>query len=407
MIKRQDYLNLWEELFKEKSMIFLSGPRQVGKTTLAKQILNNFKNKVYFNWDIPEDRRRLVSEPTFFEKVDRMNSSVPLVVFDEIHKYRRWKNYLKGVYDQFKDEYKFLILGSGRLDVFQKGSDSLAGRYLQFHLFPFTVAELSPQRRSIENFLKKPLDDFDLNDINTTRKIWQKLFNLGGFPEPFIKGKKSFYIKWSSTYHSQIVREDIRSISDIKNVDLVEALFSILPSKVGSPLSLNNLSLDLQTNYGSIKNWLRLLEIFYLVFRIKPWTKKISRAILKEQKLYLFNYPEIEDYGFRFENMVAEELLRAIYNWNEHGYGRFSLYYIRNKEKEEVDFVITKGEKPFLLIEAKFSEENISKALINFQRRLDIPAVQLVNKEGIFRYIKNEKNKILVITGHRWLSSLP
>ncbi|MFN7170781.1 MAG: hypothetical protein ACK4NT_06070, partial [Candidatus Omnitrophota bacterium] len=167
------------------------------------------------------------------------------------------------------------------------------------------------------------------------------------------------------------------------------------------------LSIDLQVSYGSIKEWLRLYEIFYLIFRIKPWTKKISRAILREQKLYLFNYPEIKDHAFRFENMVAVELLRAIYNWNEYRFGRFSINYIRNKEKEEVDFIIVKDNSPFLLVETKLSEENVSKSLLNFQRRLNIHAVQLVNKENIFRYIKNEKNKILVITAHRWLSSLP
>lgn len=407
MVKRTIYLDLWKELSKEKSMIFLSGARQVGKTTLATQISEDFKNKVYFNWDIVEQRKKLILEPTFFEKVDRIDSSTPLVIFDEIHKYKRWKNYLKGIYDEYHQDYRFLVLGSGRLDIYQRGSDSLAGRYLQFHLFPFTLAELSSKRRKFVEFLKNPLENFDLNKSNTTKDIWQTLFEFSGFPEPFLKAKKSFYLKWSSAYSSQIVREDIRSLSDIKHIDLMEALFSLLPLRVGNPLSLNNLSIDLQVSYGSIKDWLRLYEICYLIFRIKPWTKKISRAILREQKLYLLNYPEIKDHAFRFENMVAVELLRAIYNWNESGLGKFSINYIRNKDKEEVDFVIVKDNLPFLLVETKLSEENVSKSLLNFQRRLNIPAVQLVNKENIFRYIKNENNKVLVVTAHRWLSSLP
>jgi len=407
MIKRTKYLELWLELSSEKQMIFLSGPRQVGKTTLAEEISSGFKNKLYFNWDIIEHRKRLIQNPVFFEHINRKDESMPLIVLDEIHKYRQWKNYLKGVYDQFSHDYKFLVTGSGRLDLYRKGGDSLAGRYFQFHLLPFTVAEMSSGKRSINDFLKSPLNGFDINKPEETRDIWQALVNFGGFPEPFTKGKKSFFVKWTANYSSQIIREDVRSISDVKNVDSIEILYLLLPSKVGSPLSVNNLAEELQVSYGSVKEWLKLLEIFYLAFRLSPWTKKITRAILKEKKLYLFNYPEIGDINIRFENMVAIELLRAVYNWNEHGYGKFSLHYIRNKEKEEVDFLLAKDGNPVLLAEAKSSDDTVSKNLINFQKKLNVPAVQLVNKENIFRYIKNENNKILLITAHRWLSSLP
>ena len=407
MIKRTIYFDLWQELSKEKQMIFLSGPRQAGKTTLAKEIAKGFKNNAYFNWDILAHKKLLVRDPTFFEKINRQDESIPLVIFDEIHKYKRWKNYLKGIYDQFSEDYKFLVSGSGRLDLYQKGGDSLAGRYFQFHLWPFTLAELSSTKRSFDEFSQKPINDFDINDKKMTQEIWQTLLNLGGFPEPFVKGRKAFFIKWSKNYITQLVREDIRNIHDIKDIDSIEILFTLLPSRVGNPLSMNNLANELQVAFGSVKEWLKLFEVFYLAFRISPWTQKISRAILKEKKLYLFNYPEIEDAGHRFENMVALELLRAIYNWNEYGYGRFTLHYIRNKEKEEVDFLIANNHKPVILVETKLSEDIPAKSLINFQNILDVPAVQLVNKEGIFKYIKNNKNKILVITAHRWLSSLP
>lgn len=211
---------------------------------------------------------------------------------------------------------------------------------------------------------------------------------------------------WSRNYINQIVREDIRSLADVRNVESIELLFSLLPSKVGSPLSMNSIAEDMQVSAGSVKEWLRLLEMFYLIFRINPWTEKISRAILKEKKLYIYNYPEIEDAGCRFENMAAVELLRAIYNWNEHGYGRWTLHYIRNKEKEEVDFLIAESNSPVLMVETKLSEDIPSKSLMAFQRELNIPAVQLVNKENVFRCIKNEGNKILIVTAHRWLSSL-
>lgn len=407
MIKRAMYHNLWQELSSEKQMIFLSGPRQVGKTTLSKEIAKKFKNNIYFNWDISDHKKLLIKNPTFFENINRQDESMPLVILDEIHKYKHWKNYLKGIYDQFSENYKFLVSGSGRLDLYVKGGDSLAGRYFQFHLFPFTVAELSSKKRNFDGFFKKPLNDFDINDKKKTQEIWKTLFNIGGFPEPFVKGKKTFFTRWTKNYVSQIVREDIRNFYDMKNIDNIEILLALLPSRVGSPLSMNNIAGELQAAFGSVKEWLKLLEVFYLVFRISPWTKRISRAILKEKKLYLFNYPEVEVESYRFENMVALELLRAIYNWNEYGYGKFILHYIRNKEKEEVDFLIANNNNPILLVETKLAEDTPAGSLINFQNVLNIPAVQLVNKEGVFKYRKNNRNNLLIITAHRWLSSLP
>ena len=398
---------MWQDLSSEKKMIFLSGPRQVGKTTFAQKIAEGFKNNLYFNWDIISQKRLLIQEPTFFENINRKDESIPLVIFDEIHKYSKWKNYLKGIYDEFAGDYKFLVSGSGRFDLYKKGGDSLAGRYFQLHLFPLTVAELSNKRKSFKDFAVSPLTNFDFTNLKITSKIWQTLFNVGGFPEPYVNGKKTFFNKWTANYTSQIVREDIKSISDIKNTDYIEILFSLLPKRVGSPISMNNIAEELQVSFGSIKEWLKLLEIFYLVFRIGPWTKKISRSILKEKKLYLYNYPEISDESYRFENMVAVELLRAVYNWNEYGYGRFTLHYLRNKEKEEVDFLICENNNPKILIETKFSDDAPSKNLIYFQKKLNIPAIQLVNKENVFKYLKNEQNKILIITAHIWLSTLP
>ena len=407
MLKRKLYINLWESLSSEKQMIFLSGPRQVGKTTLAKFIARSYSNKYYFNWDIISNKKILIKDPAFFQHINRVDSTKPIVILDEIHKYKQWKNYLKGIYDQFKNEYVFLVSGSGRLDTYQKGGDSLAGRYFKFHLFPFTIAELSRENRDFSSFISNPLKKFDINKSQSTKKIWNALFNTGGFPEPFIKGTKAFLNRWSLNYYHQIVREDIRDVSDIRRINSLDLLFSLLPSKVGSPLSINNLAQDTQTAFDSIKSWLALFESFYLIFRISPWTRKISRAILKEKKLYLFNYTEIQDKGSMFENMVALELFRAINNWNDYGFGRFTLHFIRNKEKEEVDFLIADNKNPVLLVEAKFSDEAVSKSLLRFQNDLGIPAVQLVNNENIYRYFKNGKNNILVVTAHQWLSSLP
>jgi len=389
-------------------MVFISGPRQAGKTTLAKDIIGaSYKNKIYFNWDIIDNKRRLIDEPYFFENVSRVDGSVPLVIFDEIHKYKNWKKYLKGVYDRFAGDYHFLVSGSGRLDVSQKGGESLAGRYLAMHLFPLTVAELSSHRQTIKEFLDHPLNGIDVNPAAQTRKIWNRLFELSGFPEPYVKGDKNFWNKWSQTYGRQIVREDMKSISDVRRIDDMEILFSLLPSKVGSPLSMNSLAEDLQVSFDTVKQWLKLFDHFYLTFRLSPWTKAISRSLLKEKKLYLYNYPHISDTSARFENMVALELLRAVSQWNEHGWGQFSLHYLRDKDKRETDFLIARDNKPALIIEVKLSDDQPAENLKSFQNVLDVPAVQLTAKEDVYKLITNSRRKLLVVTAHRWLSSLP
>jgi uncharacterized protein len=409
MNKRVLYKKVWDQLSADKSMIMLAGPRQAGKTTFARDIVaKDFSDVIYFNWDISGDKRRLVEDPLFFTKIPLSSiSSKPLVILDEIHKYRNWKNYLKGVYDQFWDQYHFLVTGSGRLEYSRKAGDSLAGRFLKFHIFPFTLSELFFAERKLEDFLENPLEDFDGVSAEKTKQIFQDLWELSGFPEPFLKGRKSFWSTWSMSYGQQIIRDDLRSMADIRNLDLVETLFALIPSRVGSPLSINNLATDLQVAFDTVKNWLMLFDAFYLTFRLSPWTEKISRSILKEKKVYLFNYPVIDNEAARFENIIALELFRAVEMWKDTGLGNFSLHYARDKDKQEVDFLITKNNNPFLLIETKLSEDAPSASLIKFQDYLNIPAIQLVKKEGIKKFYKNKKNNILIVTAHRWLSALP
>jgi len=405
MERREIYLNIWKDLAAHKAMVFLVGPRQAGKTTLGRIIASGFTNQVYFNWDLVTNKRLLIEKPTFFEEMNRTDDSTPLVILDEIHKYRKWKNYLKGVYDQFSDRYKFLVLGSGRLNVFQKGGDSLAGRYFQFTLWPFTLAELAGRRRPLKDFLRRPLEAE--SGSSSLETIWSQLALLSGFPEPYLSGKESVHRRWSRSYHQQLIREDIRNMTEIKSIEEIEILFSLLPSKVGSPLSMESLSRDLQVSFNSVRRWLGILEAFFLVFRIAPWTKKIARAITKERKLYLYDYAEIPSPAAKFENMVALELVRAVSNWNDLGLGDFSLHYVRNKEKEEVDFLVANENVPLLLVECKVSEEEVSKSLQKFQRMLGVPAVQLVNKPGVHKVLSNPGRRISVVSASRWLAALP
>jgi predicted AAA+ superfamily ATPase len=409
MNNRAIYKALWDELSADKPMIMLAGPRQSGKTTFARGIVaKDFSDTVYFNWDMAKDKSRLIADPAFFSKEPRSSiSSRPLVILDEIHKYRDWKNYLKGIYDQFSKEYQFLVTGSGRLELSRKAGDSLAGRFLKFHIFPFTLAELSNRRRTIKNFMGNPLEGFDDAPAGETAQVFKSLWELSGFPEPFLKGKKTFWSSWSAAYGQQIVRDDLRTAADIRNLDLVETLFALLPSRVASPLSMNNLAGDLQVAFDTVKSWLLLFDSFYLTFRISPWTQKISRSILKEKKIYLFNFPVIDDEAARFENLAALEFLRAVEAWNDHGWGNFSLHYLRNKDKQEVDFLLAENNRPFLIAETKLSDDAPAASLIDFQKLFSIPAVQLVRKEGVRKVNRNGKNSILVVTAHRWLSALP
>lgn len=406
MESRRSYVKIWKDLAKDKSMIFLAGPRQVGKTTLAQIISRSFKNNLYFSWDIAQHRTRLIENPTFFEAVERKDSSTPLIVFDEIHKYKDWKNYLKGIYDQFHDRYQFLISGSGRLDIYQKGGDSLAGRYFLFHLWPFTIAELGKRNVKINEFLNDPLQ-ISMRGKSELKKIWSQLSELSGFPAPYLSNRLTSYRRWSNNYSLQLIREDIRDLTGIKAVGDVETLYFLLPSKVGSPLSVPSLAGDLQVAYNSVRSWLSAFERFFLVFSISPWTRKIARAIQKERKVYLWDAPLIKEPAARFENMVAMELWRAVTGWNDMGYGRFSLHFIKNKEQQEVDFLIANEREPFLLIEAKLSDIQPSAELKKFQLALNIPAVQLTNEGDGYRILSNRDQSILIAPAYQWLSRLP
>ena len=406
MVTREPYLKIWEELAREKGMVFLVGPRQVGKTTLAKDISRSFVNNLYFNWDIPGDKARITENPAFFQEIKRRDPSTPLIIFDEIHKYKDWKNYLKGVYDEFREGYQFLVSGSGRLDIYQKGGDSLAGRYLLFHLWPFTISELGKRNLPIDDFLENPTQ-ISVEGSGRLRKEWSRLSTQSGFPEPFLANRTVTYRRWSNAYSSQLIREDIRDLTGIKSVSDMETLYSLLPSKVGAPLSVPSLASDLKVSYNSVRGWLSVFERFFLIFTISPWTERVARAIQKERKIYLWDAPRIEEPAPRFENMVAIELWRAVTNWNDLGYGNFSLHFIRNKEHQEVDFLIANGRKPVALIEAKMSDTQPSSTLKKFQNALRIPAVQLIGEDEGYQIFSNNDRSILVAPGHQWLSQLP
>ena len=406
MIDRSLYREAWQQLSGFKSMVFLAGPRQAGKTTFAQSLMAG-RDGVYLNYDIPEHRTRLMKNPAFYHDVTRTREERPFVVLDEIHKLPKWKNFLKGVYDRDKEFFSFLILGSGRLDVFRGGGDSLAGRYLLFHLWPFTVAELAGQRRTLDDFVKNPLAMPVGSARTAADQIWTDLRQYSGFPEPYVNKSAAFRTAWSMTYHRQIIQDDIRDQFAILKAGEMTLLLDLLPLRVGSPVSMDNLAGDLHIAPDTVKNWLRLFDAFYLIFTIRPWTRKVSRAITKMPKLYFFDYVRVEDAGARFENMVALELYRAVQAWSDLGLGPFSLHYLRNREKQEVDFLIARSGEPFLLVECKRTDAQISPSLLKFQQALDVPAVQLVEQMEGYKRIESGVRPLLITSAPRWLAQLP
>ena len=384
-------------------MVFISGARQTGKTTLAKGIASEEPVSLYFNYDIPANKSLILNQPTFFEEVDRKKSDQPLIILDEIHKHKEWKNYLKGIYDGYAGEFRFLVTGSGRLDLSSKRGDALSGRYYHFHLFPFTVGEMmapSPQQLEPEKFLEIP----DQNSM--AQEAWETMAQVSGFPEPFLKGTKLKYRRWKHSYHSQVIRDDIRDEFAVRQIDTMEALYVLLDDCVGSPFSASNQARTLRISHKTVSSWITVFERFFLVFKLRPYSKKISRSLVKEPKLYFYDYCRIENEALRFENMVAVELKRAVTLWTDFGLGEYELWYLRNKEKEEIDFLITANGRPTFMVEAKFSDPTVSPNLIKFQNALKIPAIQLVNQPKVGRIIRNDNNHILVASAADWLAGL-
>ncbi len=395
-----------EGVLAHGKMAFLSGPRQVGKTTLARQLQKTFSQSLYFNWDIITDQKRLLKNPYFFEEADREARAPFLVVLDEIHKYARWKNYLKGAYDGYQKDFRFLVTGSGRLDLFKKGGDSLMGRYMAAPLFPLSVGELSGRLPSWAQF-KASLQDPPPTSPGVAL-AYESLFRFSGFPEPFVKADTRFYNAWFQERKSLLVREDIRSAADIREISLMETLSHLVPDKVGAPLSINSLKQDVGVAFETVRDWLLLLEQFFYMVRIAPFTGSLARTLRKESKAYLYDWVEVPQESFRFENMVALHLHKAVQTWRAMGEGDIGLHYVRDKEKREVDFLLTEKNRPICLIECKLSDTALSPALTYYQDKLRVPtAVQLVHAGGLCRKTSRAGAVQWVISADRWLDMLP
>ncbi len=330
-----------------EKMVFVGGPRQVGKTTFALSLLgedHDESSPAYLSWDVLADREDILAS--------RIAGGQKRIVFDEIHKYARWRNLMKGLYDKNKSSVEFLVTGSARLDYYRKGGDSLQGRYHYYRLHPFSVME---------------------SDSRPDSSVLEQLLRFGGFPEPFLRGETRFHRRWMREHSSRVLNEDLRDLENVREVSMLELLLSHLPACVGSPLSVASLSKLLQVAHESVERWLSIFERLYVCYRILPFGAKRIRAVRKEKKLYFWDWSRVEEPGPRFENMVAGHLLKYCHFVEDTEGYTMELRFIRDTDKREVDFVVLRNGNAEFAVECKSGERSTSPACGYFRERTNIP----------------------------------
>ncbi len=355
-------------------MLFLAGPRQVGKTTIGMFAETLTDRLTYLNWDNQDHRQLILAGPAAivaFAQITKLHAKTPIIVFDELHKYRQWKTLLKGFFDTYHREFNILVTGSSKLDVYRTGGDSLMGRYFPYRVHPLSVAEcIRTELNTREISPPQAIDSIQFNH----------LIEFGGFPEPFLNSNKSFSRRWKGLRKEQLFRHDIRDLSRIHEIDHLEVLAELLKHQAGQLVNFSNLANKIKVSTDTVRRWVTTLNAFYYCFTVRPWSKNISRSLIKEPKIYLWDWSEVPDNGLRAENFVASHLLKAVHFWTDQGLGDYGLYFLRDKEKREVDFLVTKDQKPWFLVEVKQSDSSsINPHLEKYQRQLKAPhAFQVV-----------------------------
>jgi len=354
---------LYENIVREhlgayRQMIFLSGPRQVGKTTLARIFASD-----YLNWEEKDTRRLILKGARAVGQalgLDETRKSNKILVFDEIHRYSKWKTFLKGFFDIYENSVKVFATGSARMDVYKRGGDSMMGRYFPYRVHPFSVAELVDASLPDENaIIRKP------REIKESE--WNALWEFGGFPEPFFNRQKRFLRKWRSLRTEQLLTQDVRDLTKSLELDQIEILASILANRSGEQLVMASIANELTASEPTVKKWIAVLKSLYYGFTVQPYFKNIEKSIRKTPKWYLRDWSGLDDPGKRAETFVACHLLKAVECWTDLGFGDFDLLYLRDRNKREVDFVVTRDKKPWFLVEVKKSDERMSENLAYFQ----------------------------------------
>jgi predicted AAA+ superfamily ATPase len=357
----------------EKKMVFVAGPRQCGKTTLARQLLAE-RGGAYFSHDVDAHRRAL--------RAGALPETAPLWVFDELHKMRTWRRWLKGIFDLHGDEHEILVTGSGRLDWYGRGGESLQGRYFLHRLHPFTLRELVGRARGDPARVVRDIEAMDGPTPSGAAAQLAALDRLGGFPEPLLSGSATRAARWRLGYGSRLVRQEVRDLESIRDLDKVELLFDRLPATVGSVLSINALREDLEVAFETARSWLAVLERLYGVYRVPPFGAPRIKAVKKEQKLYFWDWGRVESDGARFENLVLSHLLRLVHQLEDEAGERAELRYFRDAVGHEVDAIVLRRGKPWLAVEAKLDDRPLDPNLRYLLERVSIPFAFQVSLRG-------------------------
>jgi uncharacterized protein len=361
----------------EKKMVFLIGPRQVGKTHLAKIISSEYDNSLYLNWDEIQDQEIILNK-NWLDDTD-------LLVLDELHKMPNWKNYLKGLFDKKDPGLRILITGSARLDIFNNIGDSLAGRYFCHHLMPLSPSELKQLGYKVD---------------------LRKFMTRGGFPEPFLAESNVEAERWRLQYIDSLINIDVLSFDSIQNLGAIRTIFNILRSCVGSPVSYNSISRDVGVSPNTVKKYINVLESLYIVFKVTPFSKNIARSILKEPKIFFFDSALVketkENNGAKFENLIAVNLLKHVYAKRDYEGKNYNLNYLRNKDQREVDFLLANENCPEQIIEVKYANDSLSSNLRFFAKEYNLNASQVVFKPKNPRKVDG----IPIVDAMRFLISL-
>lgn len=361
-----------------RKLVVLTGARQSGKTTLARQLMNGFEPAQYLNWDVPTDRSLIVDHA--------WSTKARLLVFDEIHKMREWKTFLKGAWDGRSPGQAMLVTGSARMDTFRQGGESLAGRYYNWRLHPFSVREL-----------------IDTQGLSAEQAL-ARLLERGGFPEPCLADSAVEADRWRAQYATDLIREDVLDFSRVHEVRSLQLMFTMLRERVGSPIKVSSLAQSLQISPTTAARYLDILEALYIVFRITPWHRDVSRSLLKEAKVYFLDTGlVIGDAGARLENAVAAMLLKHCHHRQDAEGKAVALHTIRDKEHHEIDFVLADGDAVTDLIEVKLSDPVPSAYLHRMAERFaPARAVQVV---GELRQ-PAQRGRVEVVEVAGWLAGL-
>ena len=361
---------LTEHLATQRQMAFVSGPRQVGKTTTCRSLADE-----YLNWDNLDDRERILFGPAGLVerlKLDRLRESPPVALFDELHKYPRWKQLLKGLFDTYADQIRIMVTGSSRMDTYRRGGDSLMGRYFLYRMHPFSVGEavrqdLPDSKKIISQPKKITSSEFDA------------LWTHGGYPEPFTRRDMRFSRRWRGLRIQQLLREDIRDLTQIQQFGQLETMARLLGRRSSHQLVYSNLAGEIRVSVDTVRRWIDALCSLHLGFLVRPWFRNVSRSLRKEPKWFLRDWSAIDDTGERAETFIGCHLLKAVECWSDMGLGDFHLGYLRDKSRREVDFIVIRDGRPWFLVEAKHGEGTISPSLKHFQEQTKAPlAFQVV-----------------------------